>query len=127
MKPVQKRRGSASAGSHDSHAVLPGARAAAQLDSRTLLPVPAVPVTMVSRRPAPAVSRSCKADLVTSVTGSACGRNFARANRMRGRISSCAARLSAVLPIQILPHLPARPLLTGATRHDPARTTGDAA
>ena len=39
------------------------------------------PTTTVRRLPAPAVSRSCNADLMTSVPGSAVGRNFASANR----------------------------------------------
>src|SRR5438046_1596775 len=70
MKPAQKRTGSASASSQDSQTVTPGGRAAAQLDSSTLLPEPADPTTIASRWPAPAVSRSCSADLVTSVAGS---------------------------------------------------------
>ncbi len=81
MKPAQKRTGSASASSHDSQDVMPGSRAAAQLDKSTLLPAPADPTTTVSRWPAPAASRSCSADLVTSVVGRVAGRNFARANR----------------------------------------------
>jgi hypothetical protein len=122
MKPVQKRTGSASAGSHDSHAVVPGARAAAQLDSRTLFPVPAVPVTMVRRWPAPAVSRSCSADLMTNVTGNTCGRNFVDANRMPGVTPSCMTGPSPAPPIQILPIFRAWPLLTsGMSRSDRSR------
>src|SRR5262245_24511763 len=81
MKPAQKRTGSASALSHDSHDVTPGGLAAAQLDSSTLLPAPADPTTTVRRLAAPAVSWSCSADLVTSVVGSVVGRNFDSANR----------------------------------------------
>ncbi len=81
MKPAQKRTGSASALSHDSHDVTPGGLAAAQLDSSTLLPAPADPTTTVRRLRAPAASWSCSADLVTSVVGSVVGRNFDSANR----------------------------------------------
>ena len=81
MKPTQKRTGSASAFSHDSQEVRPGGLVAAQLDSSTLLPAPADPTTTVSRLPAPAVSRSCRSGLVTSVPGSVVGRNFASAKR----------------------------------------------
>ena len=73
MKPAQNRTGSASASSHDSQDVTPGCRAAAQLDSSTLLPAPADPTTTVSRLLAPAVSRSSSADLVTRVVGSVVG------------------------------------------------------
>src|SRR4249920_2603517 len=76
MKPVQNRTGSASAPSHDSQNVTPGGRIAAQLDSSTLLPAPADPTTTVRRWPAPAVSRSCSIDRVTSVAGNVGGRNF---------------------------------------------------
>src|ERR1700749_3731430 len=81
MNPVQNRAGLASASSHDSQDVTPGGRAAAQLDSSTLLPAPADPSTTVSRWPAPAVSRSSSAGLATSVTGDAGGANFPRAER----------------------------------------------
>ena len=57
MKPTQKRTGSASAVSQDSHDVMPDGLAAAQLDSSTLLPAPADPTTTVRRLSAPAVSR----------------------------------------------------------------------
>src|SRR5215467_6124897 len=70
MNPVQNRTGLASPRSQDSQAVAPGGRVAAQLDSRTLLPEPADPTTTVSRRAAPAVSRSCSAGRSTSVPGS---------------------------------------------------------
>ena len=49
INPVQNRTGLVSASSHDSHAVISGARAAVQLDSSTLLPAPADPTTTVSR------------------------------------------------------------------------------
>ena len=96
MNPAQNRTGSASAASHDSQNVSPAGRAAAQADSNTLLPAPADPATRVSRWPAPAVSRSCRADLVTSVLGSGTGRNFATANRapsevLRSIVAACAA------------------------------------
>ena len=94
MKPVQKRTGSASASSQDSQDVTPGGRVAAQLDSSTLLPAPAGPTTTVSRWPAPAVSRSCSTDLVTSVEGSVGGRNFASANR-----GPCEEACSAIAPL----------------------------
>ena len=95
MNPVQKRTGLASALSHDSQEVTPGGRVAVQLDSSTLLPVPANPTTMVSRWPAPAVSWSRSADLVTSVAGSVAGRNFASANRRLREASSSAIAPSA--------------------------------
>src|SRR4249920_3669662 len=76
MKPAQNRTGSASALSHDNQETAPAGLAAAQLDSSTLLPAPAGPTTTVRRWPAPAVSRSCSTDLVTSVVGSVVGRNF---------------------------------------------------
>ena len=84
MKPAQKRSGFASDSSHDSQEVAPGDRAAAQLDSRTLLPAPADPTTTVRRRSAPAISWSCRADLGTSVAGNCGGRNFVAANRALG-------------------------------------------
>jgi hypothetical protein len=62
--------------SQASQEVTPGGLVAAQLDSSTLLPDPAEPITTVRRRPAPEVSRSCSGDLVTSVLGSVVGRNF---------------------------------------------------
>src|SRR5207302_1056672 len=80
MKPAQNRTGSASASSHDSQDVSPAGRVAAQLDKSTLLPAPADPTTTVSRWPAPAVSRPCSTDLLSSVVGSVVGRNFACAN-----------------------------------------------
>ncbi len=49
MKPAQNRTGSASARSQDSHEVIPGGRAAAQLASSMVLPDPADPTTVVSR------------------------------------------------------------------------------
>ena len=79
MKPDQNRTGSASALSQDSQEVTPGGLVAAQLDSSTLLPDPAEPTTTVRRLPAPAVSRSCSRDLVTSVLGSVVGRNLVSA------------------------------------------------
>ena len=81
MKPVQKRTGSASALSQDSQEVTPGGRAAAQLDSRTLLPAPADPTTTVRRWPAPAARRSCSSGLATRVVGSVVGRNLDSAKR----------------------------------------------
>jgi len=72
-----------SASSHDSQEVVPGGRAAAQLDRSTLLPAPAGPTTTVRRWPAPADSRSSSTDLVTSVVGRVVGRNFIRAKRAR--------------------------------------------
>src|SRR5215831_2704379 len=81
MNPAQNRTGSASALSQDSHDVTPGDLASAQFDSNTLLPAPADPTTTVSRRSAPAISRSTNADRVTNVVGNVVGRNFARANR----------------------------------------------
>jgi hypothetical protein len=53
MNPVQKRTGLASASSQDSQDVTAPVRAAAQLDSSTLLPAPADPTTTVSRWAAP--------------------------------------------------------------------------
>ena len=94
MKPTQKRTGSVSASSHDSQEVTLGGLAAAQLDSSTLLPAPADPTTMVRRWPAPAASRSCSSDLVTSVVGSVVGRNFVSANR-----GLCEAARSAIGPL----------------------------
>jgi hypothetical protein len=67
MNPAQNRLGSASALSQDSHQVTQGDLAAAQFESSTLLPAPADPATTVSRWPAPAVSRSISAGLVTKV------------------------------------------------------------
>ena len=81
MEPAQKRTGSASAPSQDSQDVTSGALTSDQLDSSTLLPAPADPTTTVRRLPAPSVSRSCGADLVTRVPGSVIGRNFVGANR----------------------------------------------
>src|SRR6516162_11774231 len=49
INPVQKRTGLTSALSQDSQEVTPGGRAAAQLDSSTLLPAPADPTTTVRR------------------------------------------------------------------------------
>ena len=95
MKPAQKRTGLASASSHDSQEVTPGDRAAAQLESSTLLPAPADPTTTVSRLPAPAISRSCSTDRVTSVAGTVGGRNFVTANRAPGEPPRPAAALSA--------------------------------
>jgi hypothetical protein len=105
MKPAQNRTGSASALSHDNQEVTPGGRAAAQLDSSTLLPAPAGPTTTVRRWPAPAVSRSCSPDLATSKDGSAAGRNFASANRGTGE-EAC----SAIAPVATTP--PRSPPLT---------------
>src|SRR5262252_4118529 len=56
MNPAQNRTGSASAASQDSQKVSSAGRAAAQLDSNTLLPAPADPATRVSRWPAPVLS-----------------------------------------------------------------------
>jgi len=96
-KPLQKRAGSASALPHDSQAVAPGGRAAAQLDRSTLLPAPADPTTTVSRLLAPAVSRSCSSDRVTSVAGRAGGRNFVSANRAP-RKAPCSAVTPSATP-----------------------------
>ena len=89
--------------------------AAAQPDSSTLLPAPADPATRVSRWPAPAVSRSCRADLVTSVAGSGAGWNFAAANRapiqaLRSIVAaSCRWTSPSVVPrLQPRPHRPLR-------------------
>src|SRR5271166_3264402 len=90
LNPLQKRTGFWSARSHDSQHVVPGGRAATQLDNSRLLPAPAEPTTTVRRLPAPAVSRSCSAGLATSVAGSAMGRNFAKAKRMLGE-NVCSA------------------------------------
>jgi hypothetical protein len=95
MKAAQNRTGLTSAASHDSQDVTPGARAAAQLDSSTLLPTPADPTTTVSRRPAPAPSRSPSADLVTKVVGNVAGRNLASANRAPHKAPCPTAVLSA--------------------------------
>src|SRR5271167_1338503 len=94
-KPAQNRTGSTSARSHDNQHVTPGGRAAAQSASSTLLPAPADPTTTVSRRPPPAVSRSCSTDLVTSVAGSVGGRNFVTANRALGEPPRPGGTLSA--------------------------------
>ena len=80
MSPAQNRTGSLSAPSHDSQAVIPGGRDAAQSASIMLLPAPADPTATVSRCPAPAVSRSRSAGLVTSVPGSNGVLNFANGN-----------------------------------------------
>src|SRR4029077_19224186 len=69
-------------GAKDSQEAPPGARAAVQSASSTLLPAPADPTTTVSRWPDPAASRSCSTDLVISVAGSAGGRNCASATRV---------------------------------------------
>src|ERR1039458_386207 len=103
MKPVQKRTGSASASSQESHDVTPASRVAAQLDNSTLLPAPAEPTTTVRLLPAPAASRSCSADLVRSVVGSVVGRNFICANRALcppppAVVELCANTSSAVPP-----------------------------
>src|SRR5215472_9635384 len=99
MNPAQNRTGSASALSQDSHDVTPGDLASAQFDSNTLLPAPADPATTVSRWPAPAVSRSINAGLVTRVVGSIVGRNFASANR---RLHA-APRSAVALPSMPVP------------------------
>ncbi len=70
VKAAQNRTGSASDLSHDNQYVAQAGRAAAQSASRTLFPAPADPTTTVSRRLAPAVSRSCKAGRGTSMAGS---------------------------------------------------------
>ena len=80
MNPVKNRTGSLSAPSQDSQAVIPGGRDAAQSASIMLLPAPADPTATVSRWPAPAVSRSRSAGLVTRVPGSGGGLNFANGN-----------------------------------------------
>src|SRR5947207_12577817 len=95
-KPAQNRPGSASALSQDNQDVTPGDRAAAQSASSTLLPAPADPTTVVSRWPAPAVSRSCSADLGTSVAGSGGGRNFVAANLVRRNEPGPVAALGAM-------------------------------
>jgi hypothetical protein len=84
MNPAQNRTGSASAPSHDSHAVDPAGRPAAQSASSTLLPAPADPTTTVSRLPAPPDNRPAKPPRATHVDGSPAGRNFATANRTPG-------------------------------------------
>jgi hypothetical protein len=102
MNPAQNRTGSASALSHDSHNVTAACRAAAQLDRSTLLPAPADPTTTVRRWLAPAVSRSCSADLASSVAGSVVGRNFVGANRgLRG--ASCPAAERSATRSSIVP------------------------
>jgi hypothetical protein len=99
MNPAQKRTGSASASSHESHDVTPPSRVAAQLDNSTLLPAPADPTTTVSRCLAPASSRPSSAGLVTSVAGSVVGRNFASANRAPcGPPRSAAGRRATASP-----------------------------
>jgi hypothetical protein len=103
MNPAQNRAGSASASSHDSHAVAAGCRAAAQLDKSTLLPAPADPTTTVRRLPAPAVSRPCSAGLASSVAGSVVGRNFASANRRLCGAPRPAAERSATTPSALPP------------------------
>ena len=62
---------------------------------KVVLPAPADPTTTVSRRPAPAISRSCSTGLVTSVAGSVGGRNFVTANRALGEPPRPADALSA--------------------------------
>ena len=81
MNPAQNRTGSASAPSHDSHAVSPAGRPAAQSASTTLLPAPADPTTTVSRCPAPPDNRPASTPRDTSVDGNTAGRNFITANR----------------------------------------------
>src|SRR5271165_1999343 len=103
MNPAQKRTGLASALSHDSQEVTPGGRAAAQLDSSTLLPAPADPTTTVRRWPAAAVSRSCSTDLMISVVGSVVGRNFVSANRAARETPRSAVALSAKAPLPQFP------------------------
>ena len=103
MNPAQNRTGLASARSQDSHEVMLGGRAAAQLESSTLLPAPADPTTTVSRCPAPAFSRSCSTGLATSVSGRVVGRNFASANRAP-REAPCSAVAPSATPLpQSLP------------------------
>jgi hypothetical protein len=96
MNAVQNRTASASALSHDNQDVMPGRRAAAQSASSTLLPAPADPTTVVSRWPAPAVSRSCSADLETSVAGNGGERNFVAANLVRRNEPDALAALGAM-------------------------------
>jgi len=91
MNAVQNRTGLASPRSHDSQAVVPAGRAAAQLDSSTLLPEPADPTTTVRRWLTPAVSRSCSAGRSISVVGSVVGRNLASAKRTPREAPSPAA------------------------------------
>ena len=110
MNPAQNRTGLASALSQDSQDVVPAGRAAAQLDSSTLLPAPADPTTTVSRWPAPAVSRSCSAGLATSVAGSVVGRNFASANRvprgaLRSAVACSATTRLPVVPLRLCGHV----------------------
>jgi len=112
MNPLQKRAGLASASSQDSHEVTPGGRAAAQLDSSTLLPAPADPTTTVSRWPAPAVSRSCSTNLVTSVAGSVVGRNFVSANRSCEAIAVVALFATTCLHLSTVPKAAARTATT---------------
>ena len=98
MNAAQNRTGSASAASHDSQKVSPPDRAAAQLDSRTILPAPADPATRVSRWPAPVVSRSWRAGRATSVLGSVVGRNFAIANRAPDEVPCSILAAARILP-----------------------------
>src|ERR1700753_3071249 len=98
MNPVQNRIGLASASSHESQDVAPGGRAAAQLDSSTLLPAPADPSTTVSRWPAPAVSRSSSAGLATSVTGRLGGVISPSANRAPSPAPDRAATPAVITP-----------------------------
>jgi hypothetical protein len=81
MNPAQNRTGSASAPSHDSHAVNPVGRPATQSAKTTLFPAPADPTTTVSRLPAPADNRPASTPRDTSVDGNPAGRNFITANR----------------------------------------------
>ena len=113
--PAQNRTGLASASSHDSQAVTSGGRAAAQLDSSTLLPAPADPTTTVSRCSAPAVSRRCSADLATSVAGGVGGRNFVSANRAPRESPGLAAASSATTPSVIPAALRPGYQLTGSS------------
>ena len=62
-------------------------------------PAPADPTTTVSRWPAPAVSRSCSTDRVTSVAGSVVGRNFVSGIRGLGKATRPAvATLATARP-----------------------------
>ena len=133
VNPAQNRTGSASARSQDSQAVAPGGRAAAQLDSSTLLPAPAEPTTTVSRWAAPAASRSCSADRVISVPGSVVGRNLPSANRTPREAPSTADTSSAttallrVSPLRRLCRsLPSRYSTRCAARKEGAKVTFDA-
>jgi hypothetical protein len=67
------------------------------------MPAPADPTTTVRRLAAPAVSRSCIADLVTSVPGNAVGRNFASANRKLCEASFPVAAAGTMPPPRSLP------------------------